>query len=70
MKGHLSCRDTLSDIVICPLKTGFTIIQCAGILLISNISLFVSPDSVATHLECVTRDQKVPGSNPVWVAVV
>ena len=24
MKGHLSCRDTFSRILMCPLKTGFT----------------------------------------------
>ena len=26
MKGHLSCRDTFSGILRCPLKTGFTVI--------------------------------------------
>ena len=25
------------------------------------------PHSVVTHIGSVTRDQKVPGSNPVWV---
>ena len=25
MKGHLSCRDTFSVILRCPLKTGFTV---------------------------------------------
>ena len=24
-KGHLSCRDTLSGILRCPLKTGYTV---------------------------------------------
>ena len=27
MKGHLSCRDTFSGILRCPLKTGFTVSQ-------------------------------------------
>ena len=27
-------------------------------------------DSVATHIGCMTHDQKVLGSNPVWVVLV
>ena len=27
MKGHLSCRDTFSRILRCPLKTGFTVLS-------------------------------------------
>ena len=29
-----------------------------------------TPHLVATRIGCVTCDQKVPGSNPVWVAAV
>ena len=28
MKGHLSCRDTFSGILRCPLKTGLTVFGC------------------------------------------
>ena len=28
MKGHLSCGDTFSAILRCPLKTGFTVLRC------------------------------------------
>ena len=30
MKGHLSCRDTFSWILRCPLKTGFTVVVKNG----------------------------------------
>ena len=32
--------------------------------------LALGPNSVATRIGCVTCDQKLPGSNPVWVAMV
>ena len=35
-----------------------------------RIYCWISPHSVATCIGCVTRDQKVPGLNPVWVAAV
>ena len=33
MKGHLSCRDTFSWILECPLKTGFTVLVCMASVL-------------------------------------
>ena len=30
-------------------------------------SQVLTPHSVVTHIGCVISDQKVPGSNPVWV---
>ena len=30
MKGYLSCRDTFSRILRCPLKTGFTVLNRMG----------------------------------------
>ena len=32
MKGHLSCRDTFSRILRCPLKTGFTVDHISPIM--------------------------------------
>ena len=32
MKGHLSCRDTFSGILKCPLKTGFTVYSFGAIV--------------------------------------
>ena len=34
------------------------------------IHTYRCPNSVATCIGCVTRDKKVPGSPPVWVASV
>ena len=32
-KGHLSCRDTFSRILRCPLKTGFTVLLITSIIM-------------------------------------
>ena len=34
------------------------------------VEYYLYPHSVVTHIGSVTRDQKVPGSPPIWVAAV
>ena len=52
-KGHLSCRDTFSRILRCPLKTGFTVF--------AKLVNKVTPTNIFCDL--VKRSRKCQGQN-------
>ena len=62
MKGHLSCRDTFSWILECPLKTGFTVLVCmaSGLYPIRFVIIHMKSEDICEYTMRYYLSHKTP----------
>ena len=63
-KGHLSCRDTFSWILRCPLKTGFTVL-----IISTKINISISYFTALSLFSYLPRHAKYSFYGNIWIFV-